>query len=136
MAIIKIEHLGIAVSDIQQANKLFSALLNQTPYKHESVQSEHVSTSFFQLGESKIELLESTSTDSAISKFIEKRGEGIHHIALDVQDIEYEIKRLKNLGFQFINETPKQGADNKLIVFLHPKSTGGVLVELCEENLT
>lgn len=136
MAIIKIEHLGIAVSDIQQANKLFSALLNQTPYKHESVQSEHVSTSFFQLGESKIELLESTSAESAISKFIEKRGEGIHHIALDVQNIESEIERLKSLGFQFINDIPKDGADNKRIVFLHPKSTGGVLVELCEEKLT
>lgn len=135
MAIIKIEHLGIAVSDIQQANKLFSALLNQTPYKHESVKSEHVCTSFFQLGESKIELLESTSTDSAITKFIEKRGEGIHHIALDVQNIEFEIERLKSLGFQFINDTPKDGADNKRIVFLHPKSTGGVLVELCEEKL-
>lgn len=130
----KIEHLGIAVKDLEAANKLYSVLLNTTPYKHEGVESEGVITSFFKLGESKIELLAATNPDSPIAKFIEKRGEGIHHIAFDVTDIDAEISRLQAEGFELINKTAKPGADNKLIAFLHPKSTGGVLVELCMEK--
>lgn len=130
---IKIEHIGIAVKNMEQANALFKKLFGKAHYKIEAVESENVSTSFFHLGETKIELLEASSTESAISKFIEKRGEGIHHIAFAVEDIRDEIKRLKNEGFIFISDEPKKGADNKLICFLHPKSTNGVLVELCQE---
>lgn len=130
----KIEHIGIAVKDMDASKKLFSSLLNQSPYKEEAVRSENVNTVFFQTGESKIELLEATSSESAIAKFIEKKGEGIHHIAFAVQDIYKEIERLKSEGFIFINETPKQGADNKLVVFLHPKSSNSVLIELCQER--
>ena len=130
----KIEHLGIAVRDVEESNSLFKKLLGEEHYKVEEVASENVSTSFFKVGETKVELLESTSPESAISKFIEKRGEGIHHIAFDVDDIYAEMDRLKKEGFQILNETPKNGADNKLICFLHPKTTGGVLVELCQER--
>ena len=129
----KIEHLGIAVKDIEAGNELYAKLTGAAPYKQEAVESENVKTSFFMMGESKIELLQATNSDSAIAKFIEKRGEGLHHIAYAVDNIEMEITRLKDSGFQFINETPKKGADNKLIVFLHPKSTGGILTELCQE---
>lgn len=129
----KIEHIGIAVKDLETSNKLFAALLGKPHYKIESVESEGVNTSFFQSGPNKIELLEATNPDSPIAKFIEKKGEGIHHIAFAVDDIEAEIQRLTNEGFQLINKTPKKGADNKLVVFLHPKSTNGVLVELCQE---
>jgi len=130
----KIEHLGIAVKDIDVANKLYSTLFNRQPYKQESVESEGVITSFFELGQSKIELLAATHPDSPIAKFIEKRGEGIHHIAFEVDNIEAEIARLESEGFELINKSPKPGADNKVIAFLHPKSTGGVLVELCMER--
>lgn len=130
----KIEHLGIAVKDLAASNELFSKLLNAQPYKTEVVESEGVSTSFFKTGETKIELLEATNPDSPIAKFIEKRGEGIHHIAFDVADINAEVARLKDEGFTVLNETPKPGADNKLVVFLHPKSTNGVLIELCQER--
>lgn len=129
----KIEHIGIAVKDLETSNKLFAALLGKEHYKIESVESEGVNTSFFQSGPNKIELLEATNPDSPISKFIEKKGEGIHHIAFAVDDIEAEIKRLTDEGFQLINKTPKKGADNKLVAFLHPKSTNGVLIELCQE---
>ncbi|MBK7181923.1 MAG: methylmalonyl-CoA epimerase [Bacteroidetes bacterium] len=130
---LKIEHIGIAVKNIGQSNELFTKLFNKTPYKLEKVESEGVSTSFFMLGESKIELLEATNPESAIAKFIDKKGEGIHHIAFEVQDIYAEMERLKNEGFTLLNEQPKKGADNKLICFLHPKSSNGVLVELCQE---
>lgn len=130
----KIEHLGIAVKDLASSNQLFSKLLNVEPYKTETVESEGVNTSFFQVGDTKIELLEGTSPDSPITKFIEKRGEGIHHIAFDVADIYAEVERLKAEGFTVLNEIPKPGADNKLVVFLHPKSTNGVLIELCQER--
>lgn len=130
----KIEHLGIAVKNIEASAKMYEALLGKPSYKSEVVESEGVSTLFFQIGESKIELLEATNPDSPIAKFIEKKGEGIHHIAYDVSDIEQELARLKEAGFQLIHEVPKDGADNKRIAFLHPKSTGGVLVELCEEK--
>ena len=129
----KIEHLGIAVKDLKASNDLFEAILGKKPYKNEIVESEGVNTSFFLVGESKIELLEATTADSAIHKFIEKKGEGIHHIAFDVEDIHEEIKRLKEEGFIVLNETPKKGADNKLVAFLHPKSTNGVLIELCQD---
>lgn len=129
----KIEHLGIAVNDLQKSNEVFQKLLGTTPYKLETVESEGVSTSFFTIGESKIELLEATNADSAIAKYLTKNREGIHHIAFDVDDIYAEINRLKSEGFVFINETPKQGADNKLVVFIHPKSANGLLVELCQE---
>lgn len=129
----KIEHIGIAVKDIEKSNELFAALFNKKPYKHEEVKSEHVITSFFQTGESKIELLQATHEDSAIAKFIEKKGEGIHHIAFDVTDIHAELKRLEKEGFTIITKEPKKGADNKLVAFLHPKYTNGVLVELCQE---
>ena len=132
----KIEHIGIAVKDLKSANKLYSKLLNTTPYKTEEVTSENVNTSFFQVGESKIELLEGTSPESPISKFIEKRGEGVHHIAFEVEDIEKEIARLTKEGFQMIHHKPKEGADNKLIAFLHPKSSNGVLIELCQEKVS
>jgi methylmalonyl-CoA/ethylmalonyl-CoA epimerase len=130
----KIEHIGIAVKDINSANKLYATLLNTEPYKQEKVDSEGVITSFFMCGESKIELLQATNPDSPIAKFIEKRGEGIHHIAFDVENIEKEIQRLQDEGFQLIHQTAKDGADNKLIAFLHPKSSNGVLVELCQEK--
>jgi methylmalonyl-CoA/ethylmalonyl-CoA epimerase len=130
---LKVEHIGIAVKNMEQSEKLFSALLNTSPYKRESVESEGVTTSFFQVGETKIELLEATSEESAIKKFIEKKGEGIHHIAYEVDDIYSEMKRLQAEGFELIHKEPKKGADNKMICFLHPKSTNGVLVELCQE---
>ncbi|MCB0497374.1 MAG: methylmalonyl-CoA epimerase [Cyclobacteriaceae bacterium] len=130
----KIEHLGIAVDDLEAANELFSKLLGKEHYKVEEVDSEKVATSFFQIGETKIELLEATGEESAIHKFIEKRGKGIHHIAFGVDDIYAEMKRLESEGFILLNETPKEGADNKLVCFLHPKTTGGVLVEICQEK--
>ncbi len=129
----KIEHLGIAVKDIDAANKIYTSLLGEAPYKMEAVESERVTTSFFKCGESKIELLQATHPDSPISKFIEKKGEGIHHIAFAVDDIKLEVIRLKKEGFVVLNEEPKRGADNKWVVFLHPKSSNGVLVELCQE---
>lgn len=129
----KIEHIGIAVKDLEAANETYSKLLNSKPYKLEKVESENVSTSFFQVGETKIELLEATADTSAIAKYIEKRGEGIHHIAYDVENIEQERARLIEEGFQPIGEI-KQGADNKLVCFFHPKSANGVLVELCQER--
>lgn len=129
----KIEHIGIAVKNIENATKIYTSLLGSSPYKMEEVKSEGVKTSFFKTGDSKIELLEATNPDSPIAKFIEKRGEGVHHIAFAVDDIESEIARLKKEGFIVLNETPKKGADNKLVVFLHPRSTTGVLVELCQE---
>ena len=129
----RIEHIGIAVKSLKDSNKLFESLFGKSHYKIESVESESVNTSFFKLGESKIELLEATDDDGPIAKFIAKKGEGIHHIAFDVDDIEAEIKRLKKEGFAVLNEKPKKGADNKLVAFLHPKSTNGVLIELCQE---
>ena len=129
----KIEHIGIAVKNITEANKVYEALLGIAPYKTEKVASEGVETSFFRVGESKIELLEATSPDSPIAKFIEKRGEGIHHIAFAVKDIKSEMARLQKQDFVLLNELPKIGADNKLVAFLHPKSTKGVLIELCQE---
>jgi methylmalonyl-CoA/ethylmalonyl-CoA epimerase len=130
---LKIEHLGIAVKNLEQSNTLFEKLFGKTPYKLEKVESEGVSTSFFMMGESKIELLEGTGPESPITKFIEKKGEGIHHIAFEVKDIRSEMNRLKNEGFMLLSEEPKKGADNKLICFLHPKGTNGVLIELCQE---
>ena len=130
---LKIEHLGIAVKDLEQSNELFSKLFGNAPYKLEKVESESVSTSFFKIGESKIELLEATDPASPIAKFIDKKGEGLHHIAFEVADIYLEMKRLQNEGFTVLSEQPKKGADNKLICFLHPKNTNGVLIELCQE---
>ena len=129
----KIEHIGIAVKNLEASNLLFEKLFGQPPYKEEAVASEGVKTSFFFSGPNKIELLEATLPDSPIAKFIEKKGEGIHHIAFEVEDIVAEIKRLQNEGFVVLNETPKPGADNKLVAFLHPKGTNGVLIELCQE---
>lgn len=129
----KIEHIGIAVKNLDNSNTLFAKLFGEPHYKIEDVLTEGVKTSFFQVGPNKIELLEATNPDSPIAKFIEKKGEGIHHIAFDVEDIEAEIARLKAEGFTVLNETPKKGADNKIVCFLHPKSTNGVLVELCQE---
>lgn len=129
----KIEHIGIAVMDLKTANETYSKLFNSPPYKMEAVESEGVATSFFRMGESKIELLEATRDDSAIAKYIEKRGEGIHHIAYDVEDIHSERQRLIDEGFQPIGEV-KYGADNKLVCFFHPKSAHGLLVELCQER--
>lgn len=129
----KIEHIGIAVKDLETSNKLFEKLLGVPHYKIEEVASEGVKTSFFKSGPNKIELLEATKPDSPIAKYLEKKGEGIHHIAFAVEDIASEIDRLKNEGFTVLNETPKKGADNKLVAFLHPKGTNGVLVELCQE---
>jgi len=129
----KIEHIGIAVKNLQQSNELFELLLNQAPYKQETVESENVLTSFFKVGATKIELLQGlTEGEDAISKFIEKKGEGIHHIAFEVENIEQKMKEMADNGFKLITEVPKKGADNKLVAFLHPKSTNGVLVELCE----
>lgn len=133
MNILKIEHIGVAVKNLEQSNKLFALLLGSAHYKTEVVESEKVSTSFFKTGESKIELLEASDPLSPIAKFIEKRGEGIHHIAFEVADIRQSMKELKESGFILLNEEPKKGADNKLVCFLHPKSTNGVLVELCQE---
>lgn len=130
----KIEHLGIAIKNLETSDNLFAKLLGTNPYKQETVEREGVKTSFFMIGESKIELLEATNPDSPISKFIEKKGEGIHHIAFAVDDIHAEIVRLKAEGFVFISEEPKDGADNKLVVFIHPKSANGILVELCQEK--
>lgn len=129
-----VEHIGIAVRDIQVSNELFSKLLNVQPYKSETVASEGVTTSFFRVDQTKIELLEPTNPDSPIAKFLEKKGEGVHHIAFEVDDIVSEINRLKADGFTVLNETPKLGADNKLVCFLHPKSTNSVLIELCQER--
>lgn len=129
----KIEHIGIAVRNLKDSNKLYESLLRSPPFKTEEVKSEGVRTSFFMIGESKVELLEATHPESTISKFIDKRGEGIHHIAFEVDDIESETLRLKKEGFIVLDETPKKGADNKWVVFLHPKSTNGVLIELCQE---
>lgn len=129
---LRLEHLGIAVKDLAAVNDLYGSLFVRGPYKEEEVASEHVKTSFFQLGEAKIEFLEATHPDSAIAKYIEKKGEGLHHVAFEVDDIHAEMKRLQAQGFQLLNESPKQGADNKLVCFLHPKSANGVLVELCQ----
>jgi methylmalonyl-CoA/ethylmalonyl-CoA epimerase len=129
----KIEHIGIAVHDLENSNELFSKLFGQPAYKTEEVASEGVKTSFFMCGPNKIELLEATNENSSIAKFLEKKGEGIHHIAFDVEDICAEIERLKLEGFTVLNEIPKKGADNKLVAFLHPKTTNGVLIELCQE---
>lgn len=129
----KIEHIGIAVKNLEDSNKLFSKLFGKDHYKTEVVESEGVKTSFFKVGKNKIELLEATNEESPIAKFIEKKGEGVHHIAFDVKDINTEVERLKKEGFVVLNDTPKKGADNKLVVFLHPKSTNGVLIELCQE---
>ena len=130
----KVEHIGIAVKDLSVSIPLFEKLLNTACYKTEMVESEQVNTAFFKQGEAKIELLESIDATGVIAKFIEKKGEGMHHIAFDVDDIEAEMKRLEAEGFVLLNEKPKQGADNKLVCFLHPKSTNGVLIELCQEK--
>jgi methylmalonyl-CoA/ethylmalonyl-CoA epimerase len=130
----RLEHIGIAVNDEQATARVFEKLLGHTSYKKEEVTSEGVSTTFFGLPNAKLELLQSVAEDTAIDKFISKRGEGIHHLAFAVDDIEAEIKRLKEAGFSFVSETPKEGADNKLICFLHPKTTHGVLVELCQDK--
>ena len=130
----KLEHIGIAVKSLGVSDELFAKLLGRESYKKETVEREGVVTSFYGIGESKIELLEASKEDSPISKFIDKKGEGIHHLAFGVENIAEEVERLKKEGFQFISEEPKEGADNKLVVFLHPKSTNGVLVELCQEK--
>ncbi len=129
----KIEHIGIAVKNLEDSNQIFEKLFGNPAYKLEEVASEGVKTSFFMNGPNKIELLEATNPESPIAKFLEKKGEGIHHIAFDVDDIVSEIARLKSEGFVILNETPKKGADNKLVAFLHPKTTNGVLIELCQE---
>ena len=129
----KIEHIGIAVKNLEASNAVFSALFGKAHYKTEEVESEGVKTSFFDVGPNKIELLQATNPESPIAKFIAKKGEGIHHIAFAVSDIRKEISRLKKEGFTVLNEVPKLGADNKLVAFLHPKSTNGVLIELCQE---
>lgn len=131
-----VEHIGIAVKDLSVAERLYAVLLNSEPYKRETVESEQVATSFFKVNQTKIELLEATGPDSAIARFIEKKGEGIHHIAFEVEDIVAEMERLRNAGFTLLNEEPKQGADNKLVCFVHPKSANGVLIELCQEVKT
>ena len=132
---IKVEHIGIAVKNLERSNQLFEALLGVEKYKIEPVSSEKVNTSFFAVGDTKIELLESTDKDSPISRFLEKRGEGIHHIAFEVDDIRETMKNLKGKGFELINNEPKKGADNKLVAFVHPRSANGVLVEICQEIL-
>lgn len=131
---LKVEHIGIAVKSLSESVPLFEKLLNSQCYKTEEVFSENVATAFFRHGETKIELLESTSEDGVIQKFIDKKGEGIHHIAFEVADIQAEMERLTGEGFLLLNETPKAGADNKLVCFLHPKNTNGVLIELCQEK--
>lgn len=130
----RIEHIGIAVKDLQTANRIYTALLGQPPYKTEVVESEGVRTSFFKVGEVKIELLEATRADSPIARFIEKRGEGVHHIAYDVENIAGKTAELKEQGFAFINTEPKSGADDKVINFIHPKTTSGVLTEICQHK--
>ncbi|WP_276480364.1 methylmalonyl-CoA epimerase [Paraflavitalea pollutisoli] len=130
---LKVEHIGIAVKDLAQSIPLFEKLLNTPCYKTESVASEQVTTAFFRQGDTKIELLESSSPEGVIAKFIDKKGEGMHHIAFEVADLEVEMQRLQNEGFTLLNPTPKLGADNKRICFLHPKGTNGVLIELCQE---
>lgn len=129
----KIEHIGIAVKDLETSNKLFEKLLGVAHYKIEEVESEGVRTSFFQTGPNKVELLEATTSDGPIAKFLDKKGEGVHHIAFAVDDIKAEMERLGNEGFTLLNEVPKKGADNKWVAFLHPKGTNGVLIELCQE---
>jgi methylmalonyl-CoA/ethylmalonyl-CoA epimerase len=129
---IRLEHIGIAVKNLSDSNELFSRLLGTAPYKEEEVVSEHVKTSFFQTGESKVELLEAIAPESAIARYIEKKGEGIHHVAFEVADIRAEMKRMAAEGFRLLNEEPKRGADNKWVCFIHPKSANGVLVELCQ----
>ncbi len=131
---LKIEHLGIAVKKLEQSIPLFEQLLNTPCYKTEKVDAEGVNTAFFKVGESKIELLEATKAESPIQKFVDKKGEGIHHIAFEVENIEAEMKRLSALGLELLNTIPKPGADNKLVCFLHPKTTNGVLIELCQEK--
>ena len=130
----KLEHIGIAVKSLGVSDELFERLLGKSSYKNETVEREGVTTSFYKTGDSKIELLEASNAESPIAKFIEKKGEGIHHLAFGVENIFDEIDRLKKEGFQFISEEPKDGADNKLVAFLHPKSTNGVLVEICQEK--
>ena len=130
----QIEHIGIAVKNLTASNDLFTRLLGKPPYKLEEVASEGVTTSFFMMGNNKVELLEATKPDSPIAKFIEKRGEGVHHIAFAVKDIRKEMARLEKEGFRLLNTEPKPGADNKLVCFLHPKTTNGVLIELCQEK--
>jgi methylmalonyl-CoA/ethylmalonyl-CoA epimerase len=132
----KIEHLGIAVNSIEDSIKVFETLLGTNCYKIEEVASEGVKTAFLQVGESKIELLEATNQDSPIAKFLDKKGRGVHHIAFDTSDIEKEIERLTTEGFELIHKTPKDGADGKIIAFLHPKSTEGILIELCQDKLS
>ena len=129
----KIEHIGIAVQDIETSRKLFTKIFGKDSYKSEKVESEGVITSFFQIGESKIELVAATTEESIVSKFLEKWGEGMHHVAFAVENIEQEMTRLKNEGIRLLNESPKEGADNKMICFLHPQDTNGVLIELCQE---
>ena len=129
----KVEHIGIAVSNIKSANEIFSSLFGKNPYKFETVEREGVTTSFFQIGETKIELLEATNCQSPIAKFIDKKREALHHIALEVVDIKFEMMRLEKLGFTLLSKEPQKGADNKLICFIHPKSTNGILIELCQE---
>ncbi len=131
--LLRIEHLGIAVRDLDAAEEIYSRLLGEVPYKREEVATEGVITSFFKVGQNKIELLRSITPDGPIARAIEKRGEGIHHVAFEVADIRAEMARLKQLGFQLLSDGPKQGADNKLVCFVHPKTTNGVLVELCQE---
>ncbi|TGD79715.1 methylmalonyl-CoA epimerase [Hymenobacter wooponensis] len=130
--LVNLEHLGLAVKDLEAATSLYTILLGQEPYKREHVASEAVDTVFFQVGGSKIELLAGTSPDSAITRYLEKKPEGIHHVAFEVDDIRAEMQRLRNEGFTLLNEEPKRGADNKLVCFIHPKSANGVLVELCQ----
>ena len=130
---VRLEHLGIAVKNLEESNELFEKILGRPQYKIEEVESEHVKTAFFKIGGSKIELLEATAPESAIAKYVEKRGEGIHHVAFEVEDIYAEMERLKAEGFRLLNEQPKRGADNKLVCFVHPKSANGVLLELCQE---
>lgn len=130
----KIEHIGIAVKDLEKSNLLFAALLGKEPYKTEEVKAEDVFVSFFKTGETKIELLQAVTENSAIARFIEKKGEGIHHLAFEVDDIKESMANLKKQGFQLLSDEPKEGADNKLICFLHPKNTNGVLIEICQEK--
>jgi methylmalonyl-CoA/ethylmalonyl-CoA epimerase len=131
---LKVEHIGIAIKDMESSVSLFEKLLNSKCYKTELVETENVNTAFFQTGETKIELLESISPDGVIAKFIDRKGEGLHHIAFEVADINAEMKRLQDEGFVLLNDKPKKGADNKLVCFLHPKSTNAVLIELCQER--
>ncbi|MDG2330367.1 MAG: methylmalonyl-CoA epimerase [Flavobacteriales bacterium] len=130
----KLEHIGIAIRNSADSEKIFADLLGADSYKSENVESEGVKTTFFNVGESKIELLQALDPQSPVAKFIEKRGEGIHHLAFEVEDIDFELNRLEELGYQLIHRSPKDGADNKRIAFLHPKSTNGVLIELCQEK--